>query len=1438
MTSLITPKELFVKVKELNQNVVQISDYDTLSGSWDCFNIAKDAGIKLIIGCDFTFVDDIKNSSNVRLRHIVLSAKNHIGYKNLLALHREAFDNFIIQFKKAVPIIDWNLLEKYSDGLICTADDILGQLINNKQQNKAKEQAQKLKDIFNDDLAFVIQPNALVRKATSYNDYLDQSMTNRYLIKFGEELNVKIIPATNAHFLTKEQYEAHDVLLAIGSGQPVRSGARLKFNSDFYLKSREEVYNFFSRLYKDKIDTWLDNTLYFAEKCEEPVWIDPKYSRPNKNDLWELPHFLVENQKDYAEFKIWKQTNELVKNKPDDVAYLRYICEIEIIKRNQENKEYRERLEKELNVLEIKNLSSYMLIVADFLNWARENNIPVGAGRGSAGGSYVGYLLNIHEADPIKYELLFERFYNIDKTGVSDIDSDISKAGKGFVEQYISDKYGKEYFAQVSNFSQITPKPYAKFISKTFMYGGDQKSAVAVGAAIAGAIPDDIHSVMEALDKAPLFAAYADQSKYKHLKEYAALIGNKTYNYALHAGAVVIGQRPLAEIVPLRKTKDGDIAIEYNKDQVEANGLVKIDLLGLSTLDIIQDTFNLIKERGKKLPAIPWNYDENDQKTYEMISRGDNHGVFQLGTSGGTIDLCKRVKPKNIEDLAIITALTRPGVSKDVRDEFIQRKDGKKKVELAHPMLKRAFGATFGLGIFDECLMWLAVDIAGWDLNQADRLRKFVKDKGKNPEKSIKLREDFINDTTNNKVNFFTRKQATKIWDEIVANFGAYAFNKCLIGSTILKEGGRNKNSPNYISIKELYDAKNSKTSWGEKIRSGKFQLLQMDEDGRIRPQKVKNIYYNGKREVFKIKTINGKEITGTSNHKLLTNNGYLTIAEMNIGTKLICVGKKEIYIKKGYQSIRAVGKKYNQCGMPTGERNPSWIDGRNVYFNKAKKDVFNRAKEKCEFCSKTDSTRFEFAHIKPLEECNGNYIIYHSENNIKYLCNNCHKQLDYDKGERKKQWSRGLPTEIDEIVSIEFAGIEDVYDIEMNSSNHNFIANDIVSHNSHAITYSFLSYQTAYLKANYPLEFLVANLTYESGSNAQDASDNILAAKKEIRKHKVKILPPNINKSGKTYQIIDDNTLLTGFDSLKFIGSNSIPEILAKRPFKSFDDFLTRIDARKVNSKTIQALVAGGCLDDFGLPRKLMYQYSSDYRKKLQIWNKKQHLETEVFNYPFPNIEDWSPPEAYAMEVFFIGEGLSGNVRSVYPGFFDNRAINLSTLSEKYSDISNNDRISVPGSLGIIEGVISGFYQFKVKNPESKIFGEMMTKIDLTDPYGSSIPITIFPSKLDDFNKRLKQLGKTKLEPGTAIHLSGTLNWFDGSLSLIFDDLKKAAPKPAMPTDLEHKSVKMKITGKKNKNIIENSIEDIIEEYEDVITESGLEELDNDMIEELLEID
>ncbi len=855
---IISPKDLIETIKEIGQTAVAVTDHGSCSALWDSYKAAKKSEIKLIAGCESYFVENSNNDEDTTLRHIILLAKNAVGYRNLLTLNKKGFDNFTVAFKRAVPRIDWDLLAEFHDGLICTSacgNGVIGQYIMADKLAEAKAAAKRFQDIFGDDFALELQPHNLQRRPSPYSGAINQQKINMALKRISLDLGIRCIVTTDAHYQKKEHHSAHDVYICIASGQPKSSGNRLIYDKrEFYIKNSDEIFEHFSRhmpLWGEEfVESLFTNTVYYSDKCESPDWIDPAVSTGEKS---QLPEFSYKDEIDIVEFEAWKNNGKLVgKNIGEDSQFYRYRSELGLEQKIKEGKipeadrdESYTAMQEEFDVLEYRNFSSYMLITAEFLGWCRKNQIPIGPGRGSVGGSLSAYCNNIHMAYPKRYGLIFARFLNKYKDAFPDIDNDIAPSGREKLYNYLCTKYGVDNVCHVSNINTITPKVYARDISRVFEFGGQGRSiAVEIGNNIADSLPSEMNTIKQALEEAPLFAEYAKQ--YPELVEYAELCG-RPRAWSTHAGGIIISKRPLTGLVPLRRDTSGALVLEYDKEKAEENGLVKIDILGLETLDIIGETYNLIKETNKELPD-QFDYETTDDATYSLISNGDTFGVFQLASTA--VHVCKKVKPKDVSDLALITALVRPA-AKDIIPNLLKVRNGDEKMSLLHPSLYRGFANTYGFGLFEESLMYLAQDVAGWNLHDADKLRKLTKEKNKNPEKVKKWRQEFIDSAVTNKIS---EEVATKIWDETIAQFGGYGFNRCLqcdCNVSIYTQNGQ------FLTDKRIAD-----------ILPGDYVKSRDEKTGESIFVEVIDNHDNGELDIFEVVLDNGESVLCTMEHE------------------------------------------------------------------------------------------------------------------------------------------------------------------------------------------------------------------------------------------------------------------------------------------------------------------------------------------------------------------------------------------------------------------------------------------------------------------------------------------------------------------------------------------------------------------------------------------
>jgi len=753
--------DLFKRAKEVGHPAVAVTDHGTLTASYDAYLASQKTGVKYIPGIEAYFANDL---SERKSHHLVLLAQNAVGYKNILTLNYLAFQNQVAGYMgKKTPRISWEHIEKYNEGvfaLTACSNGLIGKtLVTEEDEELATQYVKRFHSIFNDRFFLELQPHAL-HAVNKNGKEVNQVKLNESLLKISSELGIPYVITCDAHYRDKEHAKYHDFMLAIKDKKAVDDPDRFRYGvQDMYLKEPSEIVDFFGQKVASK---GMENTIKIMEACEEPHYIKPKGAR--------LPSFPVHGEPDYKEFSAWyKKTRSTLS---EDKALLRYRC-IQGFKdklsglEKEEKERYWDRVKVELSVLEDKNFSSYMLIVADYINWAKKK-MPVGAGRGSASGSLVAYLAGITDVDPIKYDLIFERFHNNQKTSFPDIDTDFSDPGA--VKEYVKEKYGEDKVASISNWSTLSPKVVIKDVARSLRLGGDKSAAFKISNNITSIMPDS-KTLDKAMADSPQFSAY--MSKYPELYQYGNKLQNLTRNWSIHAAGLVIGENPLYETVPLRIDGDNNVVTQWEKTRCEDNGLIKMDLLGLKTLTVIDNTFKLIESStGKKLTTE--DIDFADQKVYAMLGRGETLGVFQLESS--LTPFCIKLKPKTIEDISVINAIGRPSCLPAERKKYAKRRLGLEEATYEHPKLKRALKKTFGVLIYEEQAMFIAQDCAGWDLNQADALRKISKLKGKDEDLVLRTEANFVKDCMS--FSGMDYKTGSLIWKHYIEPLGLYSFNK------------------------------------------------------------------------------------------------------------------------------------------------------------------------------------------------------------------------------------------------------------------------------------------------------------------------------------------------------------------------------------------------------------------------------------------------------------------------------------------------------------------------------------------------------------------------------------------------------------------------------------------------------------------------------------
>ena len=813
--AIIKIPDLFKRVVELGQPGVAITDHGVLAGlheGYKEYKKYKAAGnqLKFIPGSEIYFSDDLTNPKSKR-RHLIVLAQNEEGYRNLLRINALGYQNSVPVMGREFPRVDFEILRKHSNGLFVTSacgGSPFAAAIFEKNIDKAKETAKMFQEVFGDRFFIELQPHDMQR-----GDF-NQAYLNDMLKSVAEELGIEMVTTCDSHYLTNKHEKYHDMILAISSKKALEDPTRHRYATyqpciictgtgiypegskkvcyqcngtkysaiktcpEFYLKDEKIIETHFSQHYGSEFAKKLtSNTVKIADKCEFPDYMEPKGIR--------IPKFDWRKEEDANQFEGWINNKDSLKHLTDEAQYLRFKVKTafdEYCKDFDKDKKklYWDRVVKELEILEAKKFSSYMLIVADFLAWAEKHNILIGPGRGSVSGSLVAFLLKIHCADPIQYNLLFERFQNREKKSAPDIDSDISPSGREAVIEYCRQRYGYDCVAAISNINKLTPKIAIKDIARSLVLGGDKSTAFAIANSITADIPDiiitdtDKRIKVDTLEKA-VGASEKLQGflqKYPIVEEYAKELIGLPRAWSVHAAGIVMSDAPLADFVPLRRDRAGTWITQYDKDLCEEIGLLKMDFLGLDTLDILSETHQLAKAVNITLRK-PKEIIDGDPKAYKLISAGYTTGIFQL--NGSLTPLCQALKPQSIEDIAIINALGRPASKKD-RPEYIKRKEGVSKPKYIHKCLEPVLKATYGMPIYEEDLLRLAQSIAGWDLSEADGLRKLTKLKEKGVELAAQLEKKFVTDVIEH--SKVTQAEAQEIWDKVVVPWAGYGFNK------------------------------------------------------------------------------------------------------------------------------------------------------------------------------------------------------------------------------------------------------------------------------------------------------------------------------------------------------------------------------------------------------------------------------------------------------------------------------------------------------------------------------------------------------------------------------------------------------------------------------------------------------------------------------------
>ena len=1121
-----------------------ITDHGNLFGVPEFYTTARRAGLIPVIGCEFYVSATGMRERRDRVRyHQVLWAKSQQGYRNLVRLSSRSFlEGFYYK-----PRIDFELLSAHSEGLVATTCCLQGevpQTILRKGERAGREVFARYHDLFGEDYYIELQHHGIE----------EQERANAVLLKWAGEFGVKVVATNDVHYVKQEDAAAQDILLCLQTGKDLNDPTRMRFENDqFYLKTGAEMEQAMASIDPRIAAEALAASAEIADKCRFDIAMDnllmPHYAIPEafEKDIDAYLHHLVfeRAQRRYPEMGA------------DIVA----------------------RLERELGIIQEMGYAGYFLIVQDLTTTARELGVAVGPGRGSAAGSAVAYCLGITNIDPLQYGLLFERFLNPERVSMPDIDIDFDDRGRTAVIDYVVQKYGRKNVCQIITFGTMGARSVIRDVARVL---GIPLSEVD---RIAKMIPEGPKvTLASAMESVKEFGALKKDSRepIRKLMQYAEALEGSARHTGVHPAGVIIAPGAVSEYVPVASTKNkGDqvLTTQYDGNWVERFGLLKMDLLGLSTLTVLKDAIALIKENhgvNIDLDALPL----DDGKTFELFQRGDTTGVFQF-ESPGMREWIAKLKPTGIDDLIAMNALYRPGPM-DLVPNYIRRKHGQEKITYPHPMLKPVLEKTYGIPVYQEQVMEMAQVMGGYTLGGADLLRRAM---GKKKKKEMKAqRAVFVEGARRREVDARTANEAF----DMMAKFAGYGFNKCLSGGAELLHAETGERT----TLESLFSS-----------GSASFVVHALGADEKLRPRRVTDVVWNGHKMIHQVSTLLGKKISATAEHRFLTPEGWKQLEALREGDRIAAPRALVAAADRSWSAdhlLREADRIALSCsrrhaeplragvsaGRAWGERAPAPIGVTEAIFGLRDSDIalflgrlwtrggqagplLTTSSERLAHDVQTLLLRLRI--VAEIREGVDAWSV-RPEGAMASLLST---------SDMAPAGGDGAPqTDVfwDTVMEITYAGRADTYDLTL-EGDHNFVADGLIVHNSHSAAYSLIAYHTAYLKANYAAEFMAAALT-----NVISDSKKLTTMLEEARKRHVDLLPPSINHSHGAFTV-ENGKIRFGLGSIKGVGSGAADVIVQARekhgPAKTLFGLMKTLDIRAVGKRTLENLARVGALDD-----------------------------------------------------------------------------------------------------------------------------------------------------------------------------------------------------------------------------------------------------------------
>jgi DNA polymerase-3 subunit alpha len=814
--------DLVTRAVELGMPAIALTDHGVMYGAVGLLKACKGKDVKPIIGNEMYVINgDITLQERRPRYHQVVLAKNTQGYRNLVKL--TTISNLKGVQGKGIfsrPCINKELLAQYHEGLIVTSACLGGevpQAILAGKPDIARRVAQWYKDLFGADYYLEIQDHG------SQED----RVVNVEIVRIARELDIQLVATNDSHFISCYDVEAHDALLCIQTGKLITEDKRLRYSGTEYLKSATEMAELFrDHLPDDLIAEAIANTVAVANKVEEyDIFREPQ------SPAYQVPEGYTPET--YMEEMTWLGLQE----------------RFGVSSRAEIDDTYKERLEYELKMLEQMGYSTYFLVVWDYIKYARDNGIPVGPGRGSAAGSLVAYALGITNIDPVHHGLLFERFLNPERKSMPDIDTDFCIDQREKIIEYVTQKYGEDHVAQIITFNRMTSKAVLKDVARVLDIPYGEADRMAKLIPVARGKPAKLKVMISEQTPAPEFREkYETEAHVKRWVDMAIRIEGTNKTFGVHAAGVVIAAEPIDQVVPLQRNNDGSVITQYFMEDLESLGLLKMDFLGLKNLTMIQKAAELIhsnRQQDIDVDQLPM----DDPKTYQLLAKGELEGIFQLESSGMR-QVVRDLKPSNLEDISSILALYRPGpLDAGLIPKFINRKHGREQIEYQDKMLEPILNETYGIMVYQEQIMKIAQEMAGYSLGQADLLRRAM---GKKKMSEMqKHSEIFVEGAAKNGV---PKKVATELFDQMVL-FAEY----CLSADTEVLTV-----EYSWLSIQQIVS------------QALEVQVFSVSSQGHIYTQPIWQWHHRGIQEVFEYELDNGAVIRATPDHRFMTTEGQM----------------------------------------------------------------------------------------------------------------------------------------------------------------------------------------------------------------------------------------------------------------------------------------------------------------------------------------------------------------------------------------------------------------------------------------------------------------------------------------------------------------------------------------------------------------------------------